>query len=342
METGLPPIPTHAATQDIPSEIYEPLLNIARGGYDANDVRHWYLTMLRHLRRIGVENAEAAYHLATPVSDTSPALMDTKAGFLNHEHDTSLHPPTALYSDEVSPKTDPYMWSKSPSYEPPFEAENHEVLPTVSQQPYDPSNESPFETRLQAPFPEPPQQIFNPVSGQAYQMPSQMPYFMPPRQVSESYNIPQQSALRSANWVPSRSAQGDIDARDFSAATNERLPFSSEARPPNQWFSPNDFGVVNNAPPNHYMLNSAPYQVAMSNTEMPVLVPYDHGPPANYTSNIVNSLSNVMGMSSLPAELYCSPYLPTIPVIPSRKRRKMLQKGVKKIMQPLQQKRQSV
>ena len=324
MDAGPAPPPSYNAAPEIPTEIFQPLLSIAQRGYDANDIKNWYLTMVRHLRRMGTENADAAYTLITPVSDK-------KAPIFSDDDSSSTNAPVESYEDHVSPGTVPtgFSWSRSASYEPSIR-EHIDV----------PANASA-------------QQIYNPPPEQPQQMQIHIPSSAPPQQLYESSNDrPQSVLLMSANYSPSRSTHPQLDANEILATNAEPVTFATERATSNQWFSPDDFRGGNHQQPQYgqpWGPAPAPYQVAMSNTAMPLLVPF-HPPPQQqqpqpepcYTEDLFAPFSSGLGLSQLANELYTSPFFPTIDIVPSRKRRKVLRSGVKRIAQTLQNSRQSI
>ena len=326
MDSGPAPPPSYNATPEIPPEIFQPLLTIAQRGYDANDIRSYYLIMLRHLRRMGAENAEAAYTLVTPVSDKKvPLFNDEDAG--------SIEQSTEPSDDHVSPKTNPnatgWSWSRSPSYEPSYEpsiqATNEISVIPFSQQNYDQPAEQQQEAQIEIPPAIPPRPLYT--HGRTQSMP-----VMP------------------AHYGPMQSNGPQFDMNEI---CQEPAPYGGESsRAPNQYFSPDAFNGPYHSPPVQFAHpwlpapNTAPYQMAMSNTAMPVLVPF-HPPPQqepqrqpSYIEDLVAPFSQPTGLSALATELYTSPFFPTIDIIPSRKRRKVLQKGAKRIVQSMQASRQ--
>lgn len=331
MDSGPAPPPSYSsATSEIPVDIFQPLLKIAQLGYDANDVRHYYLTMLRHLRRMGAENAEAAYTLVTPMSDR-------KLPFSSDEDSSSARPTTESVEDHVSPKTVPtgWSWSRSASYEPSIQEQN-DLVPSSA--PSELFELSPEQMHLQPPEITPTQQSF----GQSGHGRHHSVIMLPP-----NYNDP-------------RATRSQFDLTDLNAST-EHLAFPRAQS--NQWFGPEEFTDPNIGHPHlqpqfaapwpSMIPQQPPYQMAMSNTQMPLLVPYASAPPAmhpppgpqrsfteSFTDELMNPFSNG-GLSQLATELYHSPFFPTIDVIPSRKRRKVLKTGVKRIAQTLGTARQA-
>ena len=335
MDSGPAPPPSYSATpENVPTDIFQPLLKIAQHGYDANDVKHYYLTMLRHLRRMGTENAEAAYTLVTPISDR-------KLPFSSDDDSSSARPTTESVEDHVSPKTVPsgWSWSRSASYEPSIQEQNDLVASAAPSELFDLSPE-----QLQQP--------------QHLQM--QPPEITPTQQSFEQsgHNRHHSIIMLPPHFNDPRATRSQFDVSDLNASS-EHLVFPRAQS--NQWFGHEDF---TNPPIAHpqpqfaapwpsMLQHQPPYQLAMSTTQMPLLVPYAsapprmHPPPApqrSFTEGFTDELMNPFsagGLSQLATELYHSPFFPTIDVIPSRKRRKVLKSGVKRIAQTLGTARQA-
>ena len=328
MDSGSAPPPAYCAAPEIPPEIFQPLVAIARQGYDADDVKRYYLIMLRHLRRMGVENADAAYTLITPVSDKKAPLYNSD------EDESSVQQSVELTEDHISPGPGPsgYSWSRSASYEPSYDGSiqptnDISVIP-ICQQDYEPSLNATQDIQVQTPqsialqdFPE------------------------------SSQGQPQVVPMMSPNYSPTRMSPQYRDANEVYVANHNPAGYAGESsRSAGQWFSPEDLNRVSGPPPMQYppawvtpAPTPAPYQMAMSNTQMPLLVPYHPPPPQpqpGYTEDLINPFSSGLGLTQLANELYSSPFFPTIDVIPSRKRRKVLQKGAKTILQTFQNSRQ--
>lgn len=317
-----PAPPSYSATPEIPSDIFQPLLKIAQLGYDVNDIRTYYLTMLRHLRRMGTENAEAAYTLVTPISDR-------KLPFSSTEDDaSSTYPTTESYEDHVSPKTVPsgWSWSRSASYEPSIQEQSDLV---ASQELFDLSSEHLHQTQnmqLQIPERTPTQQSFD----------------------RALVNDKPQSIMMSANYSPPVTS---LNVNEINATTAGPVIFGQPTASASQWFGPDEFQPPPQPQPQVQYIAPWPsmhgqpqYQMSMTNTQMPLLVQYRHAhPPASpqrsftesFADQFSNPWSNAGGLSQLATELYHSPFFPTIDVIPSRKRRKVLKSGVKRIAQSL-------
>ena len=292
------PPPSYQSNPEIPPKAYRPLLEIAQQGYDASDIKQWYLTITRHLRRIGSENVEAAYHLLTPTSECPPTLQDQQVQIFGEDHQSSLKPTATSRHSDQTPKLDTSNWSSCFSFDP-FAETRLNVFSTPPAQPtYEPALDS----------------------GPNVQM--------------------------SAQWSPSATAAPEIDVNELStvastAAEETQATIAGAVASSPQWFSPDTFDVANDIPRSEQSYCGYQYQLAMSNTSMPLLVPYESPIQMSYTlasSITANTFSN---SSRSATELYYSPYAPPISIIPSRKRRKILKKGVKKMMQPLQQQRNS-
>ncbi len=327
MDSGLAPPPAYSGSAEVPTDIFQPLLKIAQLGYDANDIRHHYQTMLRHLRRLGTDNAEAAYTLVTPSSDR-------KLPFSTREDDSgSARPTVESYEDHVSPKTCPtsWSWSRSASYEPSIQEQSDLVPSSAPSEMFDLSSEQfqqPQHVQMQIPEPTPTQQSFD----RALQDRPHSVIMMPP------------------NYRPSSSSQQQLDMSEMNASRAEMISFPG---PPtaqtSQWFNPEDFQpqptpqpqFIHQWPSIHGQIQ---YQTAVSNTQMPLLIPYPQAPlppqpQRSFTESFADEFINPFqpgGLSQLATELYHSPFFPTIDVIPSRnKRRKVLKTGVKRIAQSL-------
>lgn len=340
MDSGPAPPPSYQATPGIPTDIFHPLLKIAQLGYDADNIRQYYLTMLRHLRRMGTDNAEAAYTLVTPISDR-------KVPFSMEDESSSARPTTESYEDHVSPKTIPtgWSWSRSASYEPSIHEQSDLVASSAPQDIYDLSPEDMH----------PPQHMQLQIPPGPQQTPTQQSF----NHSQISSDRPQSVLVMSANYSPSQSHRPQLDPNEICASSNEQFQFAADPQAQSsQWFSPDDFGGASNMPPpqpqTHLapwpsMHQQAPYQMAMSNTQMPLLVPYPQQHPPqpqrsftdSFSDEYANPFSSGMGLSRLATELYHSPFFPTIDVIPSRKRRKVLKGGVKRIAQSLGTARQT-
>lgn len=330
-----PQHPADPAAQDIPNDIYQPLLKIARSGYDANDVKQWYLTMLRHVRRIGTENAEAAYDFATPVSDVTSPLFDSKVGRPEDGEQPPVYAPAGLYISGVSPGTDSRMGSNSPSCESYIGQGVANVESVPSQQVYHLSDGPAATTTQPISLAEPLQTAYDASIGVSRPTHGLLPALQ--LQTNSNPLQPYQSnAAVHASWNHPRAISAEFNAGQSGALNNTTFAHHNQPQNANQWFGPNHFNSMNTPPPAQYGYPNAPYQTAMSSTAMPVLIPYEHSPPADYPPTLMDNLSTAFGFS-IPSEMYSTQYLPAIPVIPSRKRRnRMLQKGVKKITEQLQ------
>lgn len=323
-----PAPPSYSASSDIPADIFQALLKIAQLGYEANDIKTYYLTMLRHLRRMGTENAEAAYTLVTPISDR-------KLPFSQSEDDSSsTYPTTESYEDHVSPKTVPtgWSWSRSASYEPSIHDQNDLVANSAPQDllEYSPEQlQDTQHTQLQIPQQTPTQQSFD-------------------RAVV--IERPQSIFMMSANYSPSSTSHPQLDVNEIHATTAEPVMFPGHpTAPASQWFGPEDLQPQLPTQPQFVapwpsLHGQHQYQMAMSNTQMPLLLQYPQSQPhpqpqrsytESFTDGFTNAWASGVGLSQLATELYHSPFFPTIDVIPSRKRRKTLKGGVKRIAQSL-------
>lgn len=334
MANQSPPSPT------VPSSIYQPLLRMAQQGYDANDIKLWYLTVCRHLKRIGVENASVAYSMSPPLRTHLPtaASIETPSRLLSEEDISSLRASTILPQDGPSPKTEINAWTNNYSFDP-F-GDTQLQLGSASEQTLQ-NFEQPNDNRLVPPVPA-----------------------LPVQDHMEPRNDNNPNVRLSAHWSPTAAAAAEIDVNELSSAATaatEAVAYGTNRLGTNPWYSPEDFRTINNAQATRASLYSTPYQMSMSTTAVPLLVPYDQqrphqNPPVPTfdpppTQPYGHSRSYSVGQSIAPpsgmsfSSSFDNPhsflYSPTISVIPSRKRRKLLQRGVKKIIQPLQAQRQA-
>ncbi|KAK3711181.1 hypothetical protein LTR37_009774 [Vermiconidia calcicola] len=319
MDSGHQSSYSHQVEKDIPNDIFQPLLMIAQCGYEPRDIKEWYRTVLRHLRRMGPENADAAYNIASPVPTTKTLLPERSE---NDENTTSGCP-----EDHVSPMTVPCSWTSSPSYDSSFS--------------FDPSNTG--RNRLHVgPTPQP---FYDDINEQPYGIQLQLPSSPGHQQVLDFSND-RSRAIAPGSVIASNTAitrQPPLDASRLTPIF-EALLCSHESQSSDQWCSPPISSPVSSKLQlqSHYVqpdstVPRVPYQLEMSNTAMPLLVPSDPPPrqPSYPTgpSGLMGSFSTGLGMPQLANGLYASPYFPMIDVIPSRKRRRILGKGVKKITQ---------
>ena len=209
--------------------------------------------------------------------------------------------------------------------------------------------------------------------SQAYNTPqSYQTYTTTPQQVDTTPEPSQpQHMLPTWSPAPSSAAEPDMYALSASATVSNGnlVAFAGEpttAAPTYPWYSTqdvNDLQARTQSQQSHLSQHSLPssaqqqqsmqpqpqlahppffspeYNTQLSNTAMPVLVPY-----ASSTGNR-GGYTKAAAMTAAPggASLYSSSsgYLPIIHVSSSRRRRKALQKGVKKIVQPLKGRRQA-
>ncbi|KAK3718491.1 hypothetical protein LTR37_004995 [Vermiconidia calcicola] len=113
MDSGQQSPHSGQAGLNVPHDIFQPLLMIAQCGYEPRDIKEWYRTMLRHLRRMGPKNADAAYNLASLMPTTNTLLPEIS-------EDDALNTTSGSQEDHVSPMAVPCGWTSSPSYESSF------------------------------------------------------------------------------------------------------------------------------------------------------------------------------------------------------------------------------
>ena len=329
------PISSLQSSTAIPNEIYNPLLQIAQHGYDAHDVKTWYLTVMRHLRRIGMENVQAAYRPFSPTSNQT-TLLDPLARVSSSE-DTTPTKATFQAQQQPQPQQQPQQnttldtsfcdWSESFSFDP-FQDE-----------------------QLHLRYSSPAEQIFEPALV---------------RQACENTTNIRGTPYMSANWSPSATSAPEIDVNEITASTASEQPvfatttdmcdpsdFTAAANSSHesQWFSPEAFDALSDFSSARSVSISPFSTPAMSYSILPTPESsvYDLSQPeyaAHPPLPTASSLATAVGLGSTmrSTEFYFSPYAAPISVIPSRKRRKLggVTKGVKKIMQPLQNRQHSI
>jgi hypothetical protein len=316
MESGQAPPPSYQAGPDIPSDIFQPLLAIAQRQYDPNDVKQYYHTMLRHLRRMGTINADAAYNVMTPVSDRKTSLAPSEP--------QSLRTIATHSEDHVSPKTMPTF--DEPSFEPSYEPGQSDQLQiaTSSAQVYPVLNESCRQAPVEIPTTQPMLigANYSPPNGSRMPPPTNGVHVRAASVDQIPYGIPQQQPLPQ-QW--------------FSPET-----FGTEEVPPHlpPRFAPS------------FSPSPQPYNATVVNGHIPMINPFAPPPPQQQyyqpeyqpeQEDFLGSISNSLGISNFTRDLYNSSYYPMIDVIPSRKKgRKALQKGVRRITQGIPLPRQSL
>ena len=315
MESGPGPSSLSQSFSDIPREIYQPLLEMAQRGYDVNDVKTWYGTLLRHLRRMGAENAEVAYRMGTPASDCSSTLPIQSNRRAPEDYPSSRRTTLGSVHSHVSPKTQPAAWPVSQA---------PEMLSETQAQDFAIQNQLQISAS--------PQQVYTLSDQIQPSAPQQQSYV-----ASADFS---QAPFMSATYSPSQMMGAENLPFGYGTSTSEAVAFTGEAATANQWFSPDDFNMVNDTPMRRHTSPTPPYQMEMSNTQMPVLVPsYQPSPPASLISANTDpaSFNGINQYSFPPTNTLSTPMFYTpVTILPSRKRRKLLQKGVKKMMQPLQ------
>lgn len=325
--------------RDIPTEIYDSLWNIAMHGYQAEHVNLWYQTILHDLRQIASDNLQPE---ASGAGLHVDAIMGQCTDFLDTE--SAARRATLATTDScISPTAN---FNALPSTELPQLDGN--VAPTAAaygQSTHD-STSQPYST------------------PQSYQT-----YTTTPQHLDTTPEPPQNQQLI-PNWSPapsSSAAEPDLYAISAAASLSNGnlMAFAGEPTngvPPYHWFSTQDIGSLHTrtrsqqshisqhslAPSNQDLFQlpqqhqaqqpylAPEYNTQLSGTAMPVLVPY-----ASSASN-----GNYTKAAAIPtgpgASFYSSSagYFPIIHVSSSRRRRKAIQKGVKKMVQPLKGRRQ--
>ena len=326
MDSGPAPPSSFSASPQVPADLYQPLLLIAQLGYDDNDVRHWFPTVLRHWRRMSAQNAEVASTIGTPVSDSELPLSRSE------DDSGSVYPTTESSEDHVSPRTLPiaWTWSRSTSYEPSICEQSDLMANSAPQSLFDFNSEELQQSPLQIPQITPTQQSFNQEHGMR--------------------NGPQGTLMMSADYSP---AVQHLDMDEINASRSQSLTFPVTA---DQWLSNEEYPLLQQqllqqqpqfAHPWPSMLptypSQAPYQMATMASQSPLLVPYTQSAPLpqrrfteGFAGEFVSPFAPAPGgsLSQLATHLYHSPFFPTIDVIPSRKKRK-LKGGVRRIAQSL-------
>jgi len=317
---------------EIPNDVYHHLFTVALLGYDADDVKAWYQTMLRQLCRINTNthNSQAGYGGMTPASEYS--IDARNAAFVDAGNASRRM---------TAPAIEPCMSSTI-------------ALPSTE--------ENIASTEFMEPIP-----IYtntSPDSGsQQYTPQSYSTYCSTPHHLDTTPE-PLQTQLQTANWSPAPSSTAEPDMYTLSVSTamssNNPVAFAGESATHNTfnfpWFSAQDTSSMSTSTPqlsypSSHGLRSQPqlsgpqgsflapdYNTQLSGASMPVIVPYAT------TSSASNS--NYTKAAAIPtgpgASLYSSSngFFPIIHVSSSRRRRKALQKGVKKMVQPLTGRRQ--
>lgn len=325
MEGGLANTLPQQTSTEIPAQVYQQLLNVALLGYDSNDVKIWYENLQQHLRRIGAMNPLVTYGGITPASDYS--LDARTATFLNT--DSAARRMTAATIESCTSSAS--------------------ALPTTEEA----LNNGDFSDQIP---------IYTTASldsgSQQYTPRSYNNYCDTPQHL-DSTREPSQSQSHLANWspAPSSAAEQEAFALSMSMPNNNPVAFAGETTTPNTmsypWFSAQDVssipGTTSQIPyplsqsaqhlPTQQQTYLAPdYNTQLSGASMPVIVPY-----ATTSSTGNNHYTKAAAIPTAPgASLYSSSsgYFPIIHVSSSRRRRKALQKGVKKIVQPLTGRRQ--
>lgn len=96
MDADLAALPTPQSSSNVPYDIYLPLLQIARIGYDANDVRSWYATIQDQLLHDTYAVSTSESNSIAPVpsldgtistaADASITERDFGVGYTEHSH----------------------------------------------------------------------------------------------------------------------------------------------------------------------------------------------------------------------------------------------------------------
>ncbi|KAK5170179.1 uncharacterized protein LTR77_004764 [Saxophila tyrrhenica] len=317
MESGSAPPPSYQDAPEIPSDIFRPLLAIAQRQYEASDVKQYYLVMLRHLRRMGTMNADAAYTILSPVSDRKSALPGLDGS----------HIVQTLDDEQVSPKTN--LMNEEPTFEPSYEPGQSDQLHIATSAHHYP--------------------ILNEVSRQ---IGAELPPALPPRHDSQQFcESPPQDMLM---VLPTSTAASEHNAAR--AVSLPTPPFGTPQQQPyhNPWLSPEQFHAshhLGQQQPRGFMLPftqpPASYHASIANTlafhPPPQPQPHPHSQPypqdqqmySSESDGFLGPLGTSLGLSqfanNFADEFYSSPLFPMIDVIPSRKRRKaLMQKGVRR------------
>jgi hypothetical protein len=320
MDAGSAPPPCYQAV-DVPTDIFKPLLEIAQRNYHPDEIREYYRTMVRHLRRMGAQNVDAAYTIMTPASDRKISLPVGEAALIQV---------TTTESDHVSPKTVPILEEHAfePSYEPGQFDHLHTNQTTECAYPIMEENLTPVS--MEVPPPQPPRPIAQQQQQQNVLMTTtsfdpppvrplgmdhmharsvsadQLPYTMGQQQLQPQW-MPQPGMLNSASSPPLE------QARFVPNGTPSPMPYQMTV-PQNPVQFANPFQPP---PPQQQMMYHHPQQADSADD-------FRGGP-----------LSNTLGLSNFSHDLYSNSLYSMIDVIPSRKRRKQLQKGVRRITQSI-------
>lgn len=140
----------------------------------------------------------------------------------------------------------------------------------------------------------------------------------PPQQTGYSSTDLQSNLLQMLSpWSPST-------ATAFSDTDLHNIPTST------RWFTPGTLDMFNGVSRKRSASQSSLYQGTMSNATMPLLLPSGH--PSQQSGSSFMPMTNSADIT----------YLAPISIIPSRKRRKTLRKGERKILQPMQLPRQQI
>lgn len=329
MDAGSAPPPCYQAGPDVPTDIFKPLLFIAQQNYHPDEVKEYYRTMVRHLRRMGAQNVDAAYTLMTPASDRKVSLPVSEAAMIQATIEQS--------DDHVSPKTVPIL--EEPAFEPSYEPGQFDHLETgpSTDSGYAVLDESLTPVSIEVPPPQPPrpnaqqQQQSTLMMTTSFDPPPTRPIAMDQghaRSISADH-IPFTMPLQQmqTQWLPQNAV--------FNPASSPPLqegrfaPTCTPSPMPHQMALPNNaLGFGNPFP-------SVPQQHQQQQM-------YYHPQQVNSADNFHGPLSNNFGISNFSHDLYSNSLFPMIDVIPSRKRRKALQKGVRRITQSIPLPRQGL
>lgn len=285
MDAALAQLSHHQASpRVVPPEIHQPLLDIAKQGYDANDVTNWYLSVKRDLHRVETASAQTSYSLTPPFSVCSPVPPDLEVqpsddgGTSPVERNTG---PQAFYE---TPTNNTILWSES-------------FMLNGFQQ-------NQFNTTTPASIP---------------------PLYTCTSTADERNSI----AQLSSPWSATQPTFPNFQAISTPATQNATDQESNIANHHIQWYNPDPSNTINSGSKKRRASQPPPYHLPMSSTPMPLILPSESSTQANYPPFAPVTTSTEVT------------YLPPISIIPSRKRRKTLPKGVKKFIQPLQLQRQS-
>ncbi|KAK3058468.1 hypothetical protein LTR09_000032 [Extremus antarcticus] len=331
MDSGSVPPPSYQAAPEIPTDIFRPLLAIAQRQYDASEVKGYYQIMLRHLRRMGTMNADAAYTILSPISD--------KKGPLPGQDDDQVSPKTVAMNDE-------------PAFEPSYEPGQHDQIQiaTSSRRSYPVLEEEPRQMDIEvkpalpprhdsANFcdspPEDTSMMLPPTSAESAQHRQSAP-----RTVSLPTHLQQQQSPYQQAWLspeqyhlshnmghqqPRFMTPFPSPAHYHASMNSTPIPFSSPFAPPPQQQHPQQH--PQQLPQQHPQQLQQQYQYPQQHQYQQDQQMYNEPEQEGFLGPLGNSL----GLSNLANNLADGFYYPIVDVIPSRRGRKALMtKGVRR------------